>query len=201
MFHITPRLAGAMASVAALTAAVISSGPAQADASPALTPQPPDWYTCQSTGSGTVCHATVSSQHVGAYDGTCPEGFDILENGHSQETGHRYYDRNGFLVRRVLHDTYPVGDPLNVVYNSVTGKAIPYRADVHEDDTFGIPGDFASITANVSGNLYTITAPGQGLLVHDTGVFTFSPAGEILQDHGPKMLFNGDTAKLCAALS
>jgi hypothetical protein len=33
------------------------------------------------------------------------------------------------------------------------------------------------------------------------GVFTFAPDGSILEDHGPKMLFFGQTDKLCAALA
>jgi hypothetical protein len=49
--------------------------------------------------------------------------------------------------------------------------------------------------------LYSITLPGQGLLVHDAGVLAFAPNGEVVEDHGPKMLFSGDVQKLCAALS
>lgn len=45
------------------------------------------------------------------------------------------------------------------------------------------------------------TMPGYGLLVHDAGVLAFDPAGDVTADHGPTMIFNGDTAKLCAALS
>ena len=37
-----------------------------------------------------------SPEQVEQHRGVAPE------NGHSVETGHRYYDRNGFLVRRDL---------------------------------------------------------------------------------------------------
>ena len=201
MFRTNSQLAGAVAGVAVLAAAAINSNPAGADAVPTLTPEPPDWYTCQTTGNGTVCKGTTEFQHVGEYDGACPGGFDILENGHSVRNAHRYYNRNGLLERRLATDIFPVGDPLNIVYNSVTGKAIPYRADLHTTDILGVPGDLASVTSTQTGNLYTITTPGQGLMVHDTGLFTFSPEGDILKDHGPKMLFSGDVEKLCAALS
>ena len=101
----------------------------------------------------------------------------------------------------MLHDRFPEGDPLNVIYNSQTGASVPYHATVNETDTFGVPGDFDTITARSTGNLYTVTEPGGGLLVHDVGVFTFAPDGSILEDRGPKMLFFGATDKLCDALA
>ena len=166
-----------------------------------LTPPPPAGYSCQPTGGGTICHRRMDFTHHGSFDGSCPQGFDILENGAVTELGLRTYDRNGFLVRRDLHELYPVGDPLNVFYNSVTGTSVPYRADFLESDTFATPGDFDTMSSTFSGNLYSATMPGYGLLVHDAGVLAFDPAGDVTADHGPKMMFNGDTAKLCAALS
>jgi hypothetical protein len=197
------RSAGAAVALTVALAFVPGAGGASAapPTAPTLVPPPLDWYSCQTTGSGTVCHGTQDFSHTGGFDGTCPQGFDILDNGAEHETGHRYYDRQGFLVKRVLHDVYPVGDPRNVFYNSVTGKTVAYRADVIESDSFGVPGDFASVTATVTGELYSATLPGSGLLVHDVGTFMFAPDGEVLVDHGPKMLFSGDNAALCAALA
>jgi hypothetical protein len=201
--NLVRRSAGAAAALTMTLAFAQSGGGASAapPRGPTLVPPPLDWYSCQTTGGGTVCHGTQDFSHAGSFDGTCPQGFDILENGAQHETGHRYYDRQGFLVKRVLHDVYPVHDPRNVFYNSVTGSTIAYRADVTESDTFGVPGDFDSITATVTGNLYTATSPGSGVLVHDVGTFTFAPDGEVLADHGPKMLFDGDIGTLCAALA
>jgi hypothetical protein len=185
--------------VLAIAGLVAATGSAAADTG--LNPPPPSWYTCKDTGSGAICHGSQTFEHVAGSDGTCPQGFDILENGYKEETATRYYDRDGNLVRRVLHDVYPVGHPLNVLYNSQTGKSVPYTADFTERDDFAVPGDFDSITARFTGNGYTVTLPGGGLLVHDVGVFTFAPDGSILEDHGPKMLFFGETEELCAALS
>ena len=176
-----------------------TTGSAAADTS--LNPPPPSWYTCKPTGSGTVCHGQMTFEHFGGFDGTCPQGFDILENGHHGEVAARYYDRDGNLIRRVLHDIYPVGHPLNVLYNSVTGRSIPYRTDITETDHFAVPGDFDSVTARFTGIGYSVTLPGGGLLVHDAGVLAFAPDGSIAEDHGPRMLFSGETEKLCAALA
>jgi hypothetical protein len=182
---------------AAVAIALATPGPAAAETT--LNPPPPDFYTCQTNGSGTVCHGKHSGSYQGGYDGTCPQGFDILENGTVEETAARYYDRDGNLVRRDLHDRWP-NIPENILYNSLTGKSVHYTTDGNEFDTFTIPGDFDSIVADTSGNGYTVTAPG-GLLIKDAGVLDFAPDGSLLEMHGPKMLFLGQNAALCAALA
>jgi hypothetical protein len=198
----TTRILRAIAlATAALATAALAAAAESASADTNLNPPPPSWYTCKATGSGTVCHGKMTFEDFGDFDGACPQGFDILGNAHLEETAARYYDRDGNLFRRVRHDVYPVGNPLNVLYNSQTGQSVPYRADDTETDHFGVPGDFDSITARFTGNGYTVTLPGGGLLVHDVGVFTFAPDGSVLEDHGPKMLFFGQTEKLCAALA
>ena len=100
----------------------------------------------------------------------------------------------------MLHDIYPAGNPLNVLYNSRTGTSVPYRTDLTETDTLAVPGDLSSATTRITGNLYTVTLRGGGLLVHDVGEFTFAPDGSILEDHGPKMLFSGQAGQRWAAV-
>jgi hypothetical protein len=184
----------------AATAAAVAATAAPASAQQ-LNPPPPAGYACNATGSGTICHRRMSFDHFAGFDGTCAQGFDILENGHSEERGERVYDRSGDLVKRVLHEEFTKNHPLNVFYNSVSGKTVPYWSMVNETDTFGVPGDFGTMTSRSTGNLYSSVLPGAGLLVKDAGVFTFSPDGDVLERHGPKMLFDGDNAKLCAALA
>src|SRR5215216_1667548 len=135
-----------------LVVAVIAAIPFTVNAQSGLNPPPLPWYTCKDTGSGTVCHGKMTFDDFGGFDGTCPQGFDILENGYKEETGTRYYDRNGDLIKRVLHDVYPVDDPRNILYNSQTGKSVAYSGNVTETDTFAVPGDFNSITARATGN-------------------------------------------------
>lgn len=181
----------------AVAATLATAGTAAAETT--LNPPPPDFYTCHTNGSGTVCHGKQTDSYQGGFDGTCPQGLDILENGFVEETAARYYDRDGKLVRRVLHDRWP-NIPENILYNSVTGKSVHYTTNVNEFDTFTIPGDFDSLVAETSGNGYTVTAPG-GLLIKDAGVLDFAPDGTVLEMHGPHMLFLGQNTALCAALA
>jgi hypothetical protein len=167
-----------------------------------LIPPPPDWYrSCQTNGSGTICHGKKTFTEEGLFDAACPQGFLVLADARFDETAARYYNRDGYLVRRVLHDVYHRDDPVNVSYNSLTGRSLPYWADVTETDEFTVPADFGSIAATVTGNLYTATAPGGGILAHDVGLLAFAPDGSLLADRGPKMLFDGLTEELCAALT
>jgi len=193
----TRRILGA-AAVAAALAATAAPANAAPDTS-TLNPAPSDWYTCEDTGSGASCHGKQTFTYAGGFDGSCAQGFDILENGIKHETARRDYDRDGNLVRRYLHDNWP-NDPANILYNSITGKSVHYVSHVTEIDTFLIPGDFGSKVAETYGNGYTVTGPG-GLLIKDAGVLTFGPDDEVLERHGPKMLFDGDNEALCAALA
>ena len=186
-----------LAVAAALTVAAPAQGAVDLDN---LNPSPPDFYTCQATGSGAVCHGSHTGGHVASFDGSCPQGFDLLEDAYSIETAKRVYDRNGDLVERDLHDRWP-HDPRNIIYNSVTGKSVPYWGSGSERDTFGVPGDFDTITARTAGNGYTVTVPGLGLLVKDAGRLDFAPDGSVIEIAGPKMLFLGQVENLCAALA
>lgn len=163
-----------------------------------LNPPPPQFYACVTNGSGTVCHGKHSGSYQ-SFDGHCPQGFDILENGFVEETAKRVYDRDGNLVQRVLHDRWPLSEK-NILYNSVTGTSVRYLTDVNEFDTFAVPGDFGSVTATFDGVGYVVTARG-GLLAHDSGVLVFAPDGSLIDSHGPHTLFDGQIDALCAALA
>jgi hypothetical protein len=192
-----PRLSLIAAAVAALAFAAPAQAAVDLDN---LNPPPPDFYTCKAVGDGAVCHGSHTGGHTGGFDGSCPQGFDILEDGFLIEKAKRVYDRNGDLVERVLHDEWP-HDPLNILYNSVTGKSVEFWTSGTEYDTFTVPGDFDSMTVRTSGNGYTVTVAGEGLLIKDAGRLDFAPDGSVTEMTGPKMLFNGQTEKLCAVLA
>jgi hypothetical protein len=71
----------------AIAAAGLIATAAPAAAGTSLNPAPPSWYTCRATGSRTTCHGTISFEWFADFDGTCPQGFNILENAHKDETG------------------------------------------------------------------------------------------------------------------
>jgi hypothetical protein len=185
--------------VAAAIAAANASG-GQPVTQP-LNPPAPSFYTCMATGNGTICHGTEAGTHFAAFDGSCPQGFDILENGYTEVNATRYYDGDGNLIRELDHQQQSAANPLNVLYNSLTGKSTPYSQDYTITEDFAVPGDFSSVTTTINGKIYMATLPGDGMLVHDVGVLAFAPDGSVLTEHGPKLLFNSQTDELCALLA
>ena len=165
----------------------------------ALNPPPPDFYSCLPGGGGTVCHGKTSGGYQGEARGTCPQGFDILEDGFIEETAKRVYDRNGDLVRRVRHDRWDRRAE-NVLYNSVTGTSVPYITAITSTDVFATPGDFDSVTTTVTGISYAVPATG-GLLVLDSGFHMVDAFENLLVAHGQQTLILGHVDKLCTELA
>lgn len=184
---------------AAFALTLLAAANAPAAGLDTLNPPPPGFYTCMPTGGGAVCHGEHADSYADAFDGTCPQGFDILENGFRVERATRFYDRDGNLVRRQLHDNWP-DLPTNILFNSVTGKSVHYVSHGNVVDVLTVPGELSSLVSKSAGNAYTVTGPG-GLLIKDAGLMITSPDGDVLESHGPKMLFTGATEKLCAALA
>jgi hypothetical protein len=176
-----------------------SSATAEHRGAVALNPAPPDFYSCLTGGGGTVCHGTTSGGYQGQERGTCPQGFDILEDGFIEETAKRVYDRNGDLVRRVRHDRWDRRAG-NVLYNSATGTSMPYITATTSTDVLATPGDFDSVTTTVTGISYAVPAAG-GLLALDSGLFVFDAFESLVVAHGPQTMILGHIDKLCAELA
>ena len=77
-----------------------------------------------------------------------------------------------------------------------TGRTLPYSQHNADDEDLAVPGDLASATLSSSGHL-SITAPGFGPVLMDTGHIVVSPEGDVLARSGVSRL---DADTLCAAL-
>ena len=102
----TRRILAATVLVAALAVATPAQGAVDLDN---FNPPPPDWYTCKATGSGAVCHGSHVGGHQGGEDGSCPQGFDILDDAFVLETAKRVHrafiaGQPGFCGGYHLHD-------------------------------------------------------------------------------------------------
>ena len=64
--------------------------------------------------------------------------------------------------------------------------------------SFTVIYTYATDTERDVGNIFTQTAPGQGVLFHDVGSITF--AGETVTVHGPHDVFAQGDAAFCNAL-
>ena len=186
-----PILVGGMLALAAVSPAVAARPSAQD-----LNPAPPDFYTCNPVGADTICRAHTVDPYSGEATGiVCGSGagsVEILDNGIRDIEATRWYDGDGNLVRRLrmflFRDAY--------LSNPATGRVLPYSQHNADDDVLGVPGDLASATLSSSGHL-SITAPGLGGVLKDTGHIVVSPEGDVLAHSGVSLL---DADALCAAL-
>jgi hypothetical protein len=169
-----------------------------------LTPPPPSFYTCMAVGSGTICHGTISGsggpQETGLVCGSGASAFEAVDMFSFDENAARYYDRDGNLTRRVLHD-----QSRGQYSNPLTGAVVPYTQRETHSSVLAVPGDLGTQTTTHTGVLiYTI--PHQGQVALEAGRVTEGEDG-IEFRAGPQVFVdyyeNGDTSgvqELCRAL-
>jgi hypothetical protein len=196
-----PRLwaAGALGALALVPSALAGQPVTQT-----LTPSPPSFYTCMAVGSGTICHGTISGSEGPAETGLiCGSGagaFNAVDAFSFSEVAARYYDQNGNLIKRVLHDQ------INGVYsNPLTGTTVPYIQHETHTDVPSVPGDLSTGTKTHTGVLiYTLPHQGQialeaGRVIEGEDGIEFRAGPQVFVDYYE----NGDTSgiqKLCSAL-
>src|SRR4029450_8349804 len=91
------------------------------------TPPPPDLMSCKPLGSGTKCSGRFEEIKVAEPQDelVCGSGagaFVIHDNAHLFARSTRWYDSNGNLTRRVIHERW-----LSAFWsNPLSGKTVPY---------------------------------------------------------------------------
>jgi hypothetical protein len=166
-----------------------------------LTPPPPDFLTCKAVGSGTICQGSRTFTVDPHPDFTCADGTVIYDQGTVRQVVTRYYDTDGNLVRRVIHEFWSDARKSN----PLTGASAPYTQASNITDVLAVPGDFSSATETVTGQ-GSIHIPGLGAVLLNAGRFVVGPDGSIEFRAGPQSFLDfgdGNTAvvdELCAAL-
>jgi hypothetical protein len=205
------RLVPCLLIVAAVIAAPTASG--GRPASQTLTPPPPDFLVCKAVGSGTICEGSRTLQH-GPMDvseeggpaftcGTGADAFTIVDRGYVDQHVVRYYNENGELTRRVIHELWRSAQ----FSNSVTGAALPYKQSDTITDELAVPGDFGTSTQTITGNGTNVTVPHEGTIFLQAGRNVFGPDGTLDFLAGPdaaiRYFLDGDISvwqRVCAAL-
>src|SRR5215213_4493948 len=167
-----------------------------------LTPPPPSFLTCKAVGSGTICQGSRTFMVDPHPDFACGNGDVIFDQGTVRQVVIRYYDTDGNLTRRVIHEYWSDTQKSN----PLTGATAPYTQASNITDVLAVPGDFDSATETVTGQ-WNITLPGLGAVFLNAGKFVVGPDGTIEFRAGPQgfldYFVDGNTAvvdELCAAL-
>jgi hypothetical protein len=133
-----------------------------------LTPAPLPFYTCKAVGNGTICEGSRTFVED-PYDteivcGSGANAFDIWDQGTVEQIATRYYDADGNLTLRRVHEFWRPGQ----FSNPVTGAAIPYRQTTNITDVLAVPGDLGSATTTTTGqNNFTVS--GHGVVLQNSG--------------------------------
>ena len=159
-----------------------------------LNPEPPSFYTCKAVGDGTICQGTETQVIAPQPDSfVCPDGGIVYDQGTVQTNAIRYYDANGDLTRRVLHQHWTDAQKSN----PLNGLTAPYTQSTIITDVLAVPGDFSSATATVTGG-GIVTLPGYGAIFLPAGRSITDPNGDTIFLAGPPAGTVGSA--LCAAL-
>jgi hypothetical protein len=178
-----------------------------------LNPPPPDFLVCKAVGNGTICDGSRTLAHgpidvadeggVAFACGSGPTAFHILDTALVDQQVVRYYDQDGNLTRRVIHEVWRSAR----FSNSLTGAAVPYKQTDTITDVLAVPGDFGSSTQTIVGNGTNVTVPHEGTIFLQAGRSVFGPDGSLDFLAGPDAAIDyfvdGDTSvwqPVCAAL-
>jgi hypothetical protein len=171
-----------------------------------LNPPPPSFETCKAVGGGTICQGARTESYgpvdTGIVCGSGTSAFDIFDQATFNQRAIRYYDQNGNLTRRVIHEDYTSAE----FSNPLTGAAVPYTQHNTTTDVLAVPGDLSSATETTTGeNNYTV--PHLGAVFLNAGKVVFGADGSLEFRAGPQNFLdyfvNGDSSVisgLCAAL-
>jgi hypothetical protein len=192
-------IGGALLTVAALVPAARAAS---------LNPPPPDFEQCRGHGQMTICHGTqvfaVGGDPTGVVCGSGTTAFEIVDDpGFVRQEATRWYDANGDLVRRDVHEVW-----LESAWANLTaGTSVTYRQAVNYHDVFAVPGDTSTATETTTG-VVNFLVPGHGAIVRNAGRTVIGFDGTVESRSGPQafldFFFDGDSAALqplCDALA
>lgn len=145
---------------------------------PPLNPPPPAFLTCRATGNGAICEGTrtlvENPVDTGIVCGSGADAFDIFDQGVIHQHVIRYYDANGNLTRRVIHEDWDATQ----WSNPLTGRFIPYTQRNNFTDVLAVPGDFSTATNTTTGEI--VLRPAHSAPVFfSTGRVVTAPDGTI----------------------
>jgi hypothetical protein len=172
-----------------------------------LNPPPPPQFNpvCKSVGGGTICTVQFSDPPFAGGSGViCGSGasaYEVFQFQNRSVIGHRYYDENGNLTRRLFHevDTGTLTNPINQVAVSFSVRG----TTLHD---LSISGDLTSGTQILTGS-FRVYRPHGGIVILEAGRTVASGTGDFIRESGPHPFQDyfvfGDTAAvqpLCDAL-
>ena len=128
------------------------------------------------------------------FDGSAGcDGFDIAWEGHDRGTVTNFF-RDGVPYRQVgkIHS-------IETDVNLSTGKSVIVRSNVTITGELTPDGDLAD--HKISGEFFIGNLPGEGIVIHDSGMVRIDEEGMVSVMHGIHDTFDPDVDPFCRALA
>jgi hypothetical protein len=175
--------------------------PSTLDPSPFDISPPGALIQCQATGQGTTCNGTAPVNYSFP-DGLFCNGVELVETATGSGTLTMWYDQTGSITG--INNHWDKGGPGTTLSDPATGQAVPFSAHYTFSVTFPTPADFGTAIRTTNGQLYNVTLPGGGLILHDVGTRMLGPDG-LMFEGGPGDVLaarsgDGVIPALCTAL-
>lgn len=172
-----------------------------------LNPPPMAFETCQTVGGGTIASGSrVVSDGLSDTGITCGAGagtFDIFNQDTYDQDATRWYDQNGNLTRRHIHDRYTSGQ----WSNPLSGATVAYTQNNVEVDLLAIAGDLNSATSTFTGETVFHDRTGAPILFGNGRQVTNADGSVLYESSGRNdftlFVYENDPAAIdpiCAAL-
>ena len=116
--------------------------------------------------------------------GSGADAFIIHDNGHLDRAATRWYDGDGNLTRRVLHDQ-STGSYWS---NPLSGKIVTYNQNDKITDDLLVPGDFASARETQTGMNNYFDPVTHRKVLQSTGRTVFGPDGSLESVSGQQLV-------------
>jgi hypothetical protein len=115
-------------------------------------------------------------------------GFDDVWEGSIEVSGMTTFDTAG----------NPVADIVHIKRVETNWRSDDPSVSMTATGSFTVHFDYATDTETDTGQVFSQTYPGLGVLFHDVGNISFSPGGVVI--HGPHDIFEQGDAAFCDAL-
>jgi hypothetical protein len=195
---------------AAVGALVIAPGASAAPPAPQdLNPPPPDFLTCKPLGARTICTGILteikdSEPQPELVCGSGPDSFVIHDNARLDARVTRWYNADGDLTKRVIHERWSS----SFWSNPLSGKIVPYHQIDKITTELAVPGDFDSATETTVGTNIITDPVTHRKVLRSVGRVVFGADGELDFRSGKQpfvdAFVNGDMSvfdDVCAALA
>ena len=201
------RLVAAVAAFlfAITTAASVMAGvPHEVDQSALQPPLNPTFtYRCFERGDGILCQGTRDESWTNEDTGLICGAQPVYTTGTGHERLSRWHLADGRATRTIVQLHY---DEVWSLSPTGSGQTVRVRGDWNRHYTYPVPGSLGERVLTEVGAIWNITAPGYGVVAHDTGHIQYAPGADFDEAavlHGPKdfwLDFDSALGRVCDVL-